>query len=193
MTDENRTGKENLWMKYLILTLVVLSQACFGSLYAWSAFVPPLQESYALSATGGQIIFGGMILTNTIIMILAGKLLSRWGPRPLVIAGGFLFAAGYLLAGFSGGSFTLLFLGVAVFVGCGIGLGYITLLITCMQWFPDNKGLASGLAVAGFGGGGDGSCHYCWQNAGSGIYRTSSFQLAGHKRWLPNNYIRYYY
>ncbi len=140
-------------MKYLVLLFTFISQACLGSLYAWSAFVPELQSNYGISATETQLIFGGLILVNTLTMIPAGRLIKTIGVKPLLATAGLFFTGGYLLAGSSGGNFYLLFLGVAVFLGIGIGCGYVTLLVSCTSWFPKKRGLATGLAVSGFGGG----------------------------------------
>ncbi len=140
-------------MKILVLIAVVLSQGCLGSLYAWSAYVPSLQVGYGFTATQTQLIFGGLVLGNTLLMVYAGRLLKKTGPRALVVLSALLFAGGYLLAGFSGGSFGLIFLGIAVLFGLSIGFGYVSLLKVCMEWFPEREGLASGFAVAGFGGG----------------------------------------
>ncbi len=131
----------------------MVSQAALGSLYAWSAFVPELYATYGLTATESQLIFAGMILTNTLLMVFAGRLLNRTSPRTLLAGAGSFFAGGYLLARLSNGNFFLLFVGMAILLGCAIGFGYVTLLVTCVRWFPDRQGLATGMAVAGFGGG----------------------------------------
>lgn len=140
-------------MRYAVLAASVLIQVCLGGLYAWSSFVPSLRESYGLTAAQTQLIFGVLIAVFTLTMVPAGRLLERRGPRPLVVAGGLLFGAGYLIASFSGGSFWLLLLGIGIVAGIGTGCGYVCPLTTGMRWFPDHKGLVTGLAVAGFGAG----------------------------------------
>jgi OFA family oxalate/formate antiporter-like MFS transporter len=79
--------------------------------------------------------------------------LAKIGPTKLAMAGGALFGLGYLLGALalSMQSPTLLFLGYGVIGGCGLGLGYVTPVATVAKWFPDKKGLITGLAVAGFG------------------------------------------
>ncbi len=139
--------------KYLILIFSVLIQLCLGGIYAWSSFVPALQKTYGLSATQTQVIFGLTILLNTTVMIYAGRLLVRRGPRFTALIAGLFFGAGYLTAAFSGGNFWLILVGISGLSGIGIGLGYITPLVTCMKWFPENEGLVTGFSVAGFGAG----------------------------------------
>ncbi|MFW5839722.1 MAG: MFS transporter [Planctomycetota bacterium] len=140
-------------MRYLVLIASIAIQICLGGVYAWSNFVKPLESDYGLSNSQTQLIFGVTILTFTIAMVGAGQILRRTGPRPVAMIGGVLFAGGYLLASVSGGSFFLLLLGIGIIVGSGIGFGYVCPLSTCVKWFPNNKGLVTGLAVAGFGAG----------------------------------------
>jgi OFA family oxalate/formate antiporter-like MFS transporter len=86
-------------------------------------------------------------------MLVAGRLQDRYGPRPVAFASGIVMALGYSVAARSGGAFPLLLLGNGVVCGVGIGLGYVCPLATCVKWFPRIKGLITGIAVAGFGGG----------------------------------------
>ncbi len=140
-------------MKYLVLLASIAIQVCLGGVYAWGRFVEPLQENHRFSEFQTQIVFGLTIASFTVAMIFAGRLLHRLGPRIVAAIGGVLFASGYLLAAASGGSFALILLGVGIIVGAGIGFGYVCPLTTCVKWFPQHKGLVTGLAVAGFGGG----------------------------------------
>ncbi len=139
--------------KYSILFFSVLIQICLGGIYAWSSFVPALQETHGLSATQTQVIFGLTILLNTTVMLYAGRLLARKGPKFTALVAGIFFGGGYLTASLAGGNFWLILLGISGLSGVGIGLGYITPLVTCIKWFPENEGLVTGIAVAGYGGG----------------------------------------
>ncbi len=138
---------------FVVLAASIVMQVCLGSVYAWSVFVPPLTELYGLTQAQSQVIFGASIAVFTIFMVFAGKLQNRYGPAPVAFTGGALFGAGYLIASFSGGQFVPLLLGIGIIAGAGIGFGYVCPIATCIQWFPQKKGLISGLAVAGFGGG----------------------------------------
>lgn len=139
--------------RYHILVASVMMQLALGGVYAWSAFVPPLRVEYGLTGWQGGAIFGTTIMVFTVTLFLAGPYLPRIGPRRMATAGGLLYGAGYLVAGYSGGTWWGIGLGVGVLSGIGIGLGYICPLTTCVRWFPRYKGLVTGIAVAGFGGG----------------------------------------
>lgn len=140
-------------MRVFILVASIIIQVCLGGLYAWSAFVPALCKGYSLTVVQTQLIFGAMIAVFTVVTVLAGRMLERYGPRFVGIVGGILFGAGYLTASVSGGSFAVLLVGMSVMAGAGTGFGYICPLTTCVKWFPRHKGLVTGVAVAGFGAG----------------------------------------
>jgi len=140
-------------MKYIILLASVLIQTCIGGLYAWSEFVPALTQTHGLSTAQTQLIFGTLIAVFTVSMVVAGRLLNRIGPRWIAAIGGLAFGGGYWIASRSGGHFGLLLLGVGVVTGIGTGFCYVCPLTMCAKWFPERKGLVTGIAVAGFGGG----------------------------------------
>lgn len=139
--------------RWTILAAGCLIQTVFGGVYAWSTFVPYLNQGYALSIGKCGFIFGATILIFTSAMILAGRVLAKKGPRFTASLAAGLFMTGYLAASFSGGSFALLLLSLGGIVGCGIGFGYVCPLSLGMKWFPEKKGLVTGVAVAGFGAG----------------------------------------
>ena len=132
-------------------------QLALGAIYAWSAFTGPLQGSPALPSefsftkTETQLIFSVGLLVFAIFTIIGGRLQGKLGPMKVALMGGTLLGLGYILASFMGASFIgkLIFLGVLA--GAGIGLAYVVPIATAVKWFPDKKGLVSGLAVAGFG------------------------------------------
>jgi len=107
---------------------------------------------YAMSKTQAQAIFSAGLALFAIVMVIAGRMMPKLGPQKLAMAGGLVLGAGYLLAGLiSPGSFWSTFLFVGIVGGSGIGLGYVVPIAVGMKWFPDMKGLITGLAVAGFG------------------------------------------
>ena len=129
----------------------VLIQLCLGAIYAWSVFTAPLKES-GWSVAQTQYVFTAGLVSFALVMIVAGRIMPRFGPRRLVVAGGVVLGAGYLFAGLLGGTqFWPVFLGVGVIGGIGIGLAYVVPIAVGMRWFPDKKGFITGLAVAGFG------------------------------------------
>ncbi len=137
--------------RWLVVVGAILIQLCLGAIYAWSVFTPKLTAAdWTKEQT--QWVFATGLAFFAIVMVIAGRLMPKVGPRALAWAGGIVLGLGYLLAGLTGGtSFwpTLLLIGVAG--GSGIGLGYVVPIAVGMRWFPDKKGLITGLAVAGFG------------------------------------------
>ncbi|MFC1790199.1 OFA family MFS transporter [Patescibacteria group bacterium] len=135
----------------LIILGAILIQLALGILYAWSVFTPPL-EAVGWSKIQTQYVFSAALISFAIVMVMAGKLLPKVGPRKLAISGGVLLGLAYLLAGFFGKTnvFALISL-LGVLSGVGIGLAYVVPIAVGMRWFPDKKGLITGLAVAGFG------------------------------------------
>lgn len=145
-------SKSNAGQKWVVLAAGVVLQAVLGGIYAWSAFVPPLNDA-GLSKGQCGAIFGLTIAVFALAMIPAGKFMQRFGPRITAVIGSLLFTAGYMLASQSEGDFLALLLSYGLIVGTGIGFGYVCPLTTGMKWFPENRGLVTGVAVAGFGGG----------------------------------------
>lgn len=139
--------------RWVVLAAGCLMQTVLGGIYAWSTFVPYLTKGFGLTSGQCGLIFGLSILIFTSVMILAGRILVRKGPRFTALIAALLFALGYLLASFSGGAFMPLLLSLGVITGCGIGFGYVCPVSVGMQWFPERKGLVTGVAVAGFGSG----------------------------------------
>lgn len=140
-------------MKWVVLCAGCLTQMILGGIYAWSEFVPLLTAEYGLTSSQCGFIFGATIAVFTCVMIPAGRFLQRGGVRATATLGAVLFSAGYLMASLSQGNFAMLLLSLSVVTGAGIGFGYICPLTVSMKWFPDKKGLVTGVSVAGFGAG----------------------------------------
>lgn len=129
----------------------IVIQVCLGAIYAWSVFTPDLRDA-GWSKLETQIVFSVGLASFAGVMVFAGRKLPVWGPQRLAVTGGLLLGAGYLLAALRGGtSFTMLLIGVGAVGGAGIGLTYVVPIAVGMRWFPDHKGMISGVAVAGFG------------------------------------------
>ncbi len=139
--------------RWFILIASIILQIILGGIYAWSVFIPSLNEYYSISVSQSSLVFGISILVFTITMIFAGKVLAKKGPRFTAFIGAILYTLGYLLASYSNGNYYIILSGIGVVTGAGIGFGYVCPLTTCIKWFPKKKGLITGLAVAGFGGG----------------------------------------
>ncbi len=129
----------------------VLIQLCLGAIYAWSVFTPALMAD-GWSKLDTQMVFAAGLVSFAVVMVFAGFKIASWGPRKLAISGGITLGLGYVVAGLSGGTdFWPIFIGVGLIGGAGIGLAYVVPIAVGMSWFPDHKGMITGLAVAGFG------------------------------------------
>lgn len=140
-------------MRYTILLAAILMQMCLGATYSWSIYVQPLKALTGLQQGPVQIPFTLFYFLFPLTMMGAGTLLPKIGPRISGMLGGLLFGGGWLLASLGSHSFLYTILGIGVLSGIGAGLAYIVPIAVAIQWFPNNKGLVTGLAVAGFGGG----------------------------------------
>jgi MFS transporter, OFA family, oxalate/formate antiporter len=139
--------------RIIALVAGVALQACLGGIYAWSVFVPALRETFGYSAAQTQIVFGTTIMVFTSSMLLAGRGVDKLGARPMAFMSALLIFAGYATIGHFGDSFAGLLLGMGILNGLAIGCGYLCAISTGMKWFPERKGLITGLMVAGYGGG----------------------------------------
>jgi MFS family permease len=140
--------------RWLVVLGAILIQLALGSIYAWSVFTPALTDPnglYRFTATQSQIIFSVGLAVFAVVTVVAGRLMAKFPPRSIAMTGGLTLGAGYILAGFVGPNFTALVLTLGVIGGAGIGLGYVVPIAVGVKWFPDKKGLLTGLAVAGFG------------------------------------------
>jgi OFA family oxalate/formate antiporter-like MFS transporter len=137
--------------RYGILVSSLLMQLCLGATYAWSVFVAPLRAHTGLSQAAAQIPFTTFYFAFPLTMLFAGSLLHRFGPRACAVTGGMLFGGGWLLASLGSETFLLTVLGIGLLAGIGVGMAYVVPIAVLVQWFPRQKGLATGLAVAGFG------------------------------------------
>lgn len=142
--------KESL-QGFMVIVGALLIQMSLGAIYAWNVFTPTLQEA-GWSTADTQWPFTIGLVSFAVVMVYAGRHLYSIGPRTLTIAGGLLLGLGYVIAGLTGGTaFWPVLFGVGILGGAGIGLGYVVPIAVGMQWFPDKKGLITGIAVAGFG------------------------------------------
>ncbi|MDX9701521.1 MAG: OFA family MFS transporter [Candidatus Auribacterota bacterium] len=145
--------QQKVMNRWIVVIGALGIQLCLGSLYAWSIFVNPLKHQYGYTTTQAQAIFSTTLAVFAFAMIFAGRLQDKFGPRFTAITGSILFAAGYFLSGFTNGSFTGLLCTIGILAGAGIGFGYVSPIAALVKWFPDKRGLMTGVAVAGFGAG----------------------------------------
>jgi OFA family oxalate/formate antiporter-like MFS transporter len=139
----------------LIAAAAIVTQVCLGAVYGWSVFVGPLVAMTGWTLTEVSLAFTLAIACLGVGTIVGGIWQDRAGPRPVVTLAGILYGAGYLLAGWcvTERSLSGLYLSYGVLGGIGMGMGYITPVATLTKWFPDRRGLMTGIAVAGYGAG----------------------------------------
>ena len=140
--------------RWLVAFGATLVQVCLGVIYAWSVFTGKLTDmegDFRFSAAQTQWIFSVGLAVFALMTVFFGRLQERSGPRPIAILGGLMLGLGYVLAGLFGESFIAMLICIGVLSGAGIGLAYIVPIAVGIRWFPDRKGLITGLAVAGFG------------------------------------------
>ncbi|MCX8083751.1 MAG: MFS transporter [Calditerrivibrio sp.] len=138
---------------FLILFFAVVMQICLGATYSWSVYVKDLKSLLNITQAQAQLPFSVFYFVFPATMIISGKILKKIGPSFSTIAGGILFGGGWLISSFGANNFIFSILGNGLVAGLGAGLAYIVPISVCMRWYPDRKGLITGIAVAGFGGG----------------------------------------
>jgi OFA family oxalate/formate antiporter-like MFS transporter len=141
--------------RWLLVAAALLLQFSIGAVYAWSVFSAALEEAdaFQLSKLEASLPFTVTIGMIFIGSYLGGRLQDVKGPRPVAMIGGVIYAVGIILASFadSGDELWLIILGYGVISGFGLGFAYIVPIAMLQKWFPDKRGLITGLAVGGFG------------------------------------------
>ncbi len=144
MTQKNR------WLMALSAVGVHL---CIGSVYAWSVYVKPIQQHMSWNLTDVTIAFSIAIFFLGLSAALMGKFVEKNGPKVSALLAAALFGLGTMGSGLAimMESKLLLYFFYGVLGGCGLGIGYISPVSTLVKWFPDKRGMATGLAIMGFG------------------------------------------
>ncbi|MDB6064040.1 MAG: major facilitator superfamily 1 [Pedosphaera sp.] len=145
-----KTTDSNRW---LIAAAGFVMQVALGAVYAWSVFRIPLTKNYGWTVPEVTLVFELAILMLGFAAFVGGLWMSRVGPRRVALVAGLCYGLGVTLAGQAKGNLGLLYLTYGVLGGIGLGLGYIVPVATLINWFPDKRGMITGLAVAGFGAG----------------------------------------
>jgi len=134
-----------------IATAGVLLQIALGAVYAWSVFRKPLSAQFHCTIAEVTLTFTICIMALGFAAFFGGLWSVRVGPRVVAMTGGLLYGLGTILASFSGNQLWWLYLSYGVIGGIGIGFGYIIPVAVLLKWFPDKRGLMTGVAVGGFG------------------------------------------
>ena len=145
------SAEQKVMNRWLVVAGAIAIQIALGAIYAWSAFTKPLQsDAFGYSKTETQAIFSAGLASFGIVMIIAGRLQQRYPARNIALIGGALLGLGYILGSFND-SFIFKLVTIGIIGGAGIGFAYVVPIAVGVKWFPDKKGLLTGLAVAGFG------------------------------------------
>jgi OFA family oxalate/formate antiporter-like MFS transporter len=137
------------WWRLLGGMLMTLA---LGSLYAWSVFVTPLEKEFGWKRAQTSTVFTLATVMFAASFVLAGRLQDRFGPFWISATGSILISSGFFLCAYASSLYSLFFF-YGVLGGVGNGFGYSTVTPVMAKWFPERKGLAIGLAIAGYGGG----------------------------------------
>jgi OFA family oxalate/formate antiporter-like MFS transporter len=123
-----------------------------GSVYAWSVFVAPLEKEFGWKRADTSMIFSIIVFVFALSFVLAGRLQDKKGPFWISIIGGVAVSIGFFVSSWTT-TLGQMFFWLGIIAGIGNGFGYATPIPVMAKWFPDRRGLAVGLAVAGYGGG----------------------------------------
>ena len=141
--------------RWLIPPAALAIHLCIGQAYATSVYKTSMVEHFQSNQTAIGVIFSIAIVMLGASAAILGTWVERVGPRKAMFASACCWASGFLIGalGIATGQLWLVYLGYGFVGGIGLGLGYISPVSTLMKWFPDRPGLATGLAIMGFGGG----------------------------------------
>ncbi|HVV11942.1 L-lactate MFS transporter [Amycolatopsis sp.] len=153
--DRAHTVAPANWSRWLIPPAALSVHLAIGQAYAWSVFKPPLEKSLGLTGTLSALPFQLAIVMLGLSAAFGGTLVERKGPRWAMFVSMTCFSSGFLVSalGAATSRYWLVVLGYGVIGGVGLGIGYISPVSTLIKWFPDRPGMATGIAIMGFGGG----------------------------------------
>lgn len=143
------------YKRWLMAPAALAIHLCIGQVYAFSVFKTPLVEHFNTGEVAIGWIFSLGIAMLGISAAIGGTWVEKVGPRKSMLTAGACWVAGFFIGalGIGTGQLWLVYFGYGFIGGIGLGLGYISPVSTLIKWFPDRPGLATGLAIMGFGGG----------------------------------------
>ncbi|MGC4807808.1 OFA family MFS transporter [Micromonospora sp. DT233] len=153
--DRRHTVAPPGYSRWLIPPAALAVHLCIGQVYATSVYKNSLITHFDVSQTAIGVIFSIAIVMLGLSAAVAGTWVERNGPRKAMFVAACFWAVGFLVGalGIATSQLWLLYLGYGLLGGIGLGIGYISPVSTLIKWFPDRPGLATGLAIMGFGGG----------------------------------------
>lgn len=155
MLDRRHTVASHSYNRWLIPPAALAVHLCIGQAYATSVYKNSLIEHFDASQTAIGFVFSIAIVMLGLSAAVFGTWVDKVGPRKAMFTAACCWSAGFLVGslGIASGQLWLLYLGYGVIGGVGLGIGYISPVSTLIKWFPDRPGLATGMAIMGFGGG----------------------------------------
>lgn len=155
LLDRERSVAPADYNRWFIPPAALAVHLSIGQVYAFSVFRNPLVERFDTSLTAIGVIFSISIVMLGLSAAFGGKWVERNGPRKAMFFSGVFWSAGFLVGalGVATGQLWLVYFGYGFLGGLGLGIGYISPVSTLMKWFPDRPGMATGIAIMGFGGG----------------------------------------
>ncbi|MCU0852004.1 MAG: OFA family MFS transporter [Thermoplasmata archaeon] len=168
------TGEKKLPNRWIRVIGALLVQLALGSIYAWSVFNKPLAYYIDDGAYGAKSlailgIFATSLAGFGFFVSVGGRLQDKHGPKKVAMLAGVIYALGYIMSSQFYESLPMMYVSYAM-LGIGVGIGYSCPLSCCVKWFPDKRGLISGIAVAGFGAG-----TFIFAQVGSAIIGASPY------------------
>jgi MFS family permease len=153
--DRERTVAGPGFNRWLIPPAALAVHLCIGQAYATSVYKTSMVAAFDTSLTAVGLVFSLAIVMLGLSAAVAGKWVDRNGPRKAMVVSAVCWSSGFLIGagGLVTGQLWLVFLGYGFIGGIGLGIGYISPVSTLIKWFPDRPGLATGMAIMGFGGG----------------------------------------
>jgi OFA family oxalate/formate antiporter-like MFS transporter len=144
---------DHLPNRWAIAVAAVIMQICLGAVYGWSVFVKPLINTQHWTLTQVSLNFTLAIVFLGAGTVIGGLWQDRVGPRIVATVAGCLYGLGYAVAALAVSRHSLggLYFGYGALAGVGMGMGYICPVATLVKWFPDRRGLMTGIAVCGYG------------------------------------------
>ncbi len=154
-------SEQKVQNRWIVVVGALIIQVSLGAVYIWSVFQTPLKSTFSTWTETHVTLPAQIVLAAfALAVIVGGRIQDKLGPRVVGITGGIILGIGLILAKFtqmfqSAPNTALIWLIItySIMGGIGIGLAYVCPIATCVKWFPDKRGLITGLAVAGFGAG----------------------------------------
>ncbi len=153
--DREHTVAKPGYSRWLIPPAALAIHLCIGQAYATSVYKNALVQHFDTSLTAIGIIFSIAIVMLGVSAAVMGTWVERVGPRAAMFTSACFWASGFLVGslGIATTQLWLVYIGYGLLGGIGLGIGYISPVSTLIKWFPDRPGLATGMAIMGFGGG----------------------------------------